>query len=318
MTEADWSAVLGQAMARVDPVDPKVLARVVRKRLSKFVALLPGVFAGEDPEAVHDLRVWSRRLQQALVMFFAKPRPGKVRRLRRSLRRVRGALGEWRNCDVQLELVGRECRRTRSQARRRAWSLFREYLFEKRARQVAAARRDLLKHDLAGFAANTKELSEGVLEEGPPEGLTEPLRASLEAARARWQSSLAQAQQTRQAVDIHQFRIATKRLRYRIELMHDLGNKEARPLLGYLKEVQEALGRWHDRQAFYQALAEAVARPEFLVRESNAARTLLVELAKSGARQLTSLEDIFCKVSARGAQAGSVAVLDVDSRTRET
>jgi CHAD domain len=73
------------------------LARLLRKRVKKFVALAPEVRADANPKTVHDVRVWSRRLQQAVSAFFPKPRSGKVRRLRRTPRRIRRVLGEWRN-----------------------------------------------------------------------------------------------------------------------------------------------------------------------------------------------------------------------------
>lgn len=275
-------------------VDNQALARLVRMRLKKFTSLLPRLLLGEDPESVHDVRVWSRRLQQSLVAPFPKPRPARVRRLRGTLRGVRRSLGEWRNCDVLLELIAREYRRTRSQAKRDAWELLRHYLLEKRGRQIAVARQKLFKQGLGDFIARVERMLENPGERD--QALTQPLRASVEAARAQWQSTLARAQETRQAADVHMFRIATKRLRYRIELLYDLGDKRTRPLLNSLKKLQEALGVWHDRQTLCQAIAEALARPDFLVRESKAAQILLAQLGKGVARQATAVDEILCLV----------------------
>ncbi|HEX5021274.1 MAG TPA: hypothetical protein VFX54_11470, partial [Candidatus Binatia bacterium] len=44
----------------------RALARLLRKRVKKFVALAPQVNAQANPKIVHDVRVWSRRLQQAV------------------------------------------------------------------------------------------------------------------------------------------------------------------------------------------------------------------------------------------------------------
>ena len=71
--------------------------RLLRKRVKKFVALVPAVLTAKDPEVVHDARVAGRRLQQAVSAFFPKPRSGKARQLRRTARRVRRALGDWRD-----------------------------------------------------------------------------------------------------------------------------------------------------------------------------------------------------------------------------
>ena len=63
--------------------DSNALTRLLRKRLERYVSIMPVVLVGDDPDAVHDVRVWSRRLQQSLVALFPKPRSGKVRKLRR-------------------------------------------------------------------------------------------------------------------------------------------------------------------------------------------------------------------------------------------
>ena len=164
--------------------------RLLRKRIKRFVALVPAVLAGNDPEVVHDARVASRRMQQAVSAFFPKPRSGKVRQLRRTARRVRRALGEWRNCDVLLELVGRQQRRARGEARRRAWELVRAYLLEKRSAESVRARKKLLRQDPADCAALAHRLLDhpSANSAGP---LGPRLSESMRDAWASWQSALA-------------------------------------------------------------------------------------------------------------------------------
>ena len=288
-----------QAREATQPSEPRpaaesrTLAQLVQKRLEKYVSLLPAVLAGDDPDAVHDVRVWSRRLQQSVTALFPKPRPAKVRRLRRPLRRVRRFLGEWRNCDVVLEMVLREQRRTRSKAKRQAWEQVRQHLLQKRSDQVARARKKLLRQDLVDFSGRIGKLIDQPRDEENAEALTVRLRAGIEAAWSRWESSLAQAMKTREPRDTHALRIATKAMRYRTELLHDLGDASTQPLLGWLKELQETLGLWHDRQVLYQMIAEALARPEFLLQESDAARTLLTVLEKDRSQQGTATDKIF-------------------------
>lgn len=274
-------------------VDREAMPQLVRKRLEKFVSLVATVMAGDDPETVHDARVWSRRLQQSLTALSPKPMPGKARRQRRTLRRVRRALGEWRDCDVVVQLVTRERRRTRSRAKRHAWELVLEYVREKRIRQVLRARQKLLKHDRADFAGRVHKLLDRRAGDEGAQPLAASLRASVENAWVQRQSALAHAEESREAGDIHMFRIAIKRLRYRVELVHDLGDRNTQPLLDWLKELQEALGIWHDHQTLHQAIAEALARPDFLLRKADTARTLLAELEKGRSRQSARVDEIF-------------------------
>lgn len=282
-----------QPSAARPAAESKTLEQLVQKRLGKYVSLLPSVLAGDDPDAVHDVRVGSRRLQQGLTALFPKPRPAKASKLRQILRRVRRFLGEWRNCDVVLEMVLRAQRRTRSKPKRQAWERVRQHLLQKRGDQAARARKKLLRQDLVDFSRRIGKLLDQSESEESTEALTVRLRAGIEAAWSRWESSLAQAMKTREPRDIHALRIATKAMRYRTELLHDLRDTSMQPLLDWLKELQEALGLWHDRQMLYQMIAEALARPEFLLRESDAARTLLTVLEKDRSQQGSATNEIF-------------------------
>ena len=270
----------------------RALTRLLRKRVKKFVALAPQVRADANPKIVHDVRVWSRRLQQAVSAFFPKPRSGKVRRLRRTPRRIRRALGEWRNCDVLLEIVAKRQRRTRSEAKRRAWAFVRDYLLQKRSKEVARAAKKLLRQDLADYAAVAHRLLGQPLVESP-EILMQRLGESVSGAWTKWQSALARAQETRAVEDLHGFRVATKVLRYRTELRYDVGGKQMKAQLKWLADLQEALGLWHDRQVLHQAVVEAVARAEILLSELPSARILLAELETDRSRQADDVEKIY-------------------------
>jgi CHAD domain-containing protein len=270
----------------------RAFTRLLRKRVKKFVALAPEAHAAADPNTIHDLRVWSRRLQQAIGAFFPKPRSGKARRLRRTPRRIRRALGEWRNCDVLLEIVARQQRRTRSEVKRRAWAFVRDYLLQKRSKEVARAGKKLLRQDLEDYAALAQRLL-GQPPDESPEILMQRICDSVQGAWTKWQSALTRAQETRAANDLHVFRIATKELRYRTELLYDVGGKQMKAQLKWLADLQESLGVWHDRQVLSQAVAEALARPDILLNAIQAARILLAELDKDHSRQAEDVEKIF-------------------------
>ena len=85
--------------------------------------------------------------------------------------------------------------------------------------------------------------------------------------------------------DLHAFRIATKDLRYRTELLYDVGHRQLKAQLKWLADLQDAIGVWHDRQVLDEAVAAAVARAEILLNELQSARILLAELEKDRSRQ---------------------------------
>jgi triphosphatase len=85
----------------------KKICQLAVCQLDRFMSFEPKVLRGGDPEAIHDMRVASRRLQQIVDVLHPRPQPREIRRLRRKMRRSRGALSDLRNCDVQLARVER-------------------------------------------------------------------------------------------------------------------------------------------------------------------------------------------------------------------
>jgi len=91
---------------------------------------------------------------------------------------------------------------------------------------------------------------------------------------------LREAQENPQVDQIHALRIAGKRLRYRAELLAELGEATAKPQVKTLKSLQDKLGDWHDRIVLLQLIAEFISRPEFLVDHPAAGRALLAEMER--------------------------------------
>jgi len=77
----------------------------------------------------------------------------------------------------------------------------------------------------------------------------------------RVRSAIQQAGQVYAAEQLHTVRIATKKLRYALELVADSRLAPVRPLLATLKRAQETLGRLHDLQIIEQHVAQLQALP---------------------------------------------------------
>jgi len=67
------SPVEESAAAR-DEEEWKKVRELAQKQLDRFMSFEPKVLRGDDPEAIHDMRVASRRLQQILDLVYPKPR----------------------------------------------------------------------------------------------------------------------------------------------------------------------------------------------------------------------------------------------------
>jgi CHAD domain-containing protein len=249
------------------------LKALALRHLNRFIALEPKVLRGDDPEAIHDIRVASRRLQQALDFLFPAP-PHGVRRLRRRIKRCRAVLSDVRNCDVFLERVSQQLARKRTSSRA-TWEAIRDYLESRRADEFARALRKLTKLNLASVYLALKEhltpLSSGTDSRGPvPVKLDElpPLavrvREALEPVWQKFEARLVESQQQPEGQTMHRARIAAKKLRYLVELIAELDVPGGREHLAWLRRLQTELGKWHDLEVMDQMLAEMIAKPGFL------------------------------------------------------
>jgi CHAD domain-containing protein len=265
------------------PIHPEEL---VHERVRRFMKLLPEVLNGEDEEAVHDLRVWSRRLQQILVTMFPKVPENRAGVVIHALRQARRALSRWRDCDVLLILLDRRLRRLRDPDEQQAWQVVRAYLSKKRKKEISRSRQKLARRRLFTLAQRTEHLlKDRRLETSSNGGETytgfmATLSESIRAAYADWQAALAHAAGSNSQADAHKLRIKTKRLRYRIELARDLADKELLLPLNWLKRMQDSLGQCHDRVQLALIATEAVANTELLLRGPRPASLLFKRLAR--------------------------------------
>src|SRR5262245_19749878 len=255
----------------------KKLLVVTQRRLEKFVSVFAKLLVSDHPNTIHDARVWSRRLQETFRVLLPSPRTGKNRKLVRTLRRVRRALGNCRNTDVTIGLIEDRLNARTASTAHKAWDLVRDYLREKREFEMARAREELAQNDITQFATRTQSvLSPNGLQQEPEQ----LLKRSVEEALAVWNEALKEAKENSQADQIHALRIAGKRLRYRAELLAELGDASMKPRVKSLKSLQDELGNWHDRYVLSQLIAEFIGRPDFLVEHPEAGRALLAQMER--------------------------------------
>jgi len=282
------------------------LERLVRLRMRKCLVLLPKILGADNANAVHDLRVWSRRSQQVVAMLHPKPAPA-VRKILRGLRQMRRSLSVWRDCDVLIHLLEERLRRVRNPEEKIAWEMVRDRAVRKRERQMRRARRSLAKSTLFTPAQDGKRLEDQILRQIDYAD-TDPrarLASSIAGAYERWRANLSRAGSSGDPADIHAFRIQTKRLRYRIELARDLGDRNTSAPLACLKRLQDRLGWWQDRYALAQLCAEALADPRFLFPHARAAAAMLKKLAGLRASQSDRIERLVAAIR-EGAESSAL------------
>lgn len=267
---------------KVHPVAPGEEWNKVRKlavrQLERFLSLEPKVLRGDDPSAIHDMRVASRRLQQVLDLLYPPPAAGEIRKLRRIIRRSRRSLSEVRNCDVLLKDVGARLTRKRT-SRREIWTAVEHYLHQRRSKSFEKALRKISKTNMAVFYVHLKghltlngakpepihhAQHDTETQEFVPELFYQRIRLALENMAKSFEDQIALSLRDPGPSVIHRARIATKRLRYLIEVIREFGVPGSDELLGWLRDLQHQLGNWHDLEVLEEMLIEMVARPEFL------------------------------------------------------
>src|SRR5262245_23000043 len=171
-------------------VDVSVQQRVLKqahKRLERFVTLFSKALVNGEPDTIHDLRVWSRRLQQTLRFILGKPAPSKSRKLIRTLRQVRQTYGPCRNLDVNIELIEQKHRAAGAAVVRQAWDMVREGLQAQRSDAISQARKKMARYDIVAFVTRAQAVMESAdLDAGGVEKLETTVRDAL----ADWHDAL--------------------------------------------------------------------------------------------------------------------------------
>jgi CHAD domain-containing protein len=150
------------------------------------------------------------------------------------------------------------------------------FLLMRRSESFLRAMRKFGKINLAVFYVNLKEflLHDKVHDHSPEHhhhgsGAPRPtfatdLTHALESAWSGFEDHIAESHRHSHPEIIHGARIATKRLRYLLEVFHEFGVAGSAEALVWLRQLQKHLGDWHDLEVLEQMMIEMLARPKFL------------------------------------------------------
>jgi CHAD domain-containing protein len=218
------------------------LLLLLRQRLTTLVDAMPAAQSG-DMRSVHQARVATRRLREALPVLRASVDNHALTRVRQQVRRMTRALGPVRELDVALahlqELGGR------SRVSSRALGCVRQAI----ARERLAKRRAMLAAITPGKVEKLRQRL-GHVSSGPE--TPQPVAALEEAAgrvarrAGRLAAAIHQAGGLYLADRLHLVRVATKKLRYALEVERELKRSKSTARITQLKRLQDLLGLTHD------------------------------------------------------------------------
>ncbi len=240
--------------------------RLWRKRLNELDAVWPEFVSGR-PTGLHKTRVASRRIREALPIVGVAT-PAKAKKLSKKMRALTRYLGPIRELDVELDIL--EDRSKTDGVPLRAIEMVRREVASRRQ----ALRQELTDNAPIGDIRKLLKKLERVAEKGA-RGKGQGANADVK-IEAEWRGVLAarlmrRAKALAAALEeagplyaperIHEVRIATKKLRYAVEIAQDAGIPAAALSVRMLKRHQARLGRLHDLQILLKHVRETEALP---------------------------------------------------------
>jgi CHAD domain-containing protein len=270
--EAAHSAVAAAPAARppkivLAPGDPAVAAAqtALRQGLEALRFHETAALAGEV-EAIHQLRVATRRLRALVELFSGVLHGTRVRVLRRDLPWVGQTAGVTRECDVIEQLIRDRSARLDSTLRESLAPIY----------EALSARRRSEHGNLAAKLTSTRyqtilgRLASAPVRKIPPAVTVRALAPTMLRPIARGTMSAgAKLKPGCPPERMHRLRIRLKRLRYALEMMDALAGKRTRKAARELAALQDLLGLHNDVVVavawMREYAADAVAPPHALL-----------------------------------------------------
>jgi CHAD domain-containing protein len=245
--------------------NPADLQRGIEKYLmtqsSQVFAPAVDVAAKADADALHQMRVHSRRLRIGLQFFSALFDPGELRQMQRQLRRLTRTLGEMRTLDVNVQLLRRAATHLPAATRPARTTLEHALLAERIVRLAEV--RDLLEALRVGkFELRIRALVSREDRQFDPKRLVKDATAQLDELRRMLRRRLRRYDRKQSGSAFHKLRIAVKKYRYGLEAAQAVFAVKVSARIRAVETLQDLMGAAHDVEVLEDYLGHAQARHE--------------------------------------------------------
>jgi CHAD domain-containing protein len=241
------------------------LVRLLERRTRALNRHLPRAMAGDDT-GVHQARVASRRLREAVPVLTDGLTGSQRGKAGRKIRRLTRALGSVRELDVTLHLLDEIGEKPG--VPRPALLDVRAHVIEERERGRAVMHERLAAVNADKLAKRLEAVRVALLQPTPDHNWRAALASRIAKRARRLERAIADAGQIYGPEALHQVRIAAKKLRYAVEIASESGAAPASATMRTLKRVQDTLGRLHDLQVLQHHVAAVAAAPRPANRET--------------------------------------------------
>jgi CHAD domain-containing protein len=227
-------------------------AEVIQRNLSAFRKEIPGVLKSRDIEYVHRLRVASRRLDMAVVVFQSCHTAKRVKTWQKELHQIARILGRARDLDIQAACVKDFLKRSDSAELRPGVRRLVLRVMQKRKR-VQGKLLDALKslekrHTLESLEVRSgKQVeSQKILNDRNLELIITFAGLKIQPVLEDFLSYDSFVDHVEAVEELHAMRIAAKKLRYTLECFSVVFKENLTDYLATMRTIQDQLGMIHD------------------------------------------------------------------------
>ncbi len=226
----------------------------LRARSDDFFLRLTRARETFDAEAIHDLRVSSRRLREGITLFSHCFRKRQFSPISKELKSLTSMLGAIRNTDEALLFFMPLAREGGTETAAAVMNVV-AVLQETRGEEQRKLKRELKKIDPGALLGRIDEICSNPRIFNPSaNNLFQPvadfLLESVSVRESALLELLPEALVEENIAAQHRLRIAVKRFRYRLEFLAPLARDDYKGVYGTVKEYQDVLGQMHDLDVF--------------------------------------------------------------------
>jgi len=232
------------------------LSRAVELRLAQLQTLRDFERTDNPIEAVHQLRVASRRLRTFVDMFAAFVDPALVGSVRAPLREVTQAMRDLRDADVQALGLEARLRQATSEPERIAVNHLLDRVRRRRRRCAESAEKRVKQLDLGELAAGLRSMLDQAALRAQAPSASYRLVAELAYRPVVDRARAAAPDEAPSAKAMHAFRLALKELRYGSELIEPALGDRFEAIHEHAKRLQDLLGEHQDWVEFEKLVSK--------------------------------------------------------------
>lgn len=230
----------------------------LQHQMEKLTKSKKAVLENYDPTGIHDTRVATRRLRDALkILENTVYEPQKTEYYRKQLHKLTTELGVARDTDVFLEDL-HKYKAGLDEEQAAGLQYLEQYLENKRKQARIATLKIMRKHKIQQALRSLEDFvntpNAGTIDHSDKGGSVKPWRVRDFVASIIWKNyegmlayqPVMDEYENATMTNLHQLRIAAKHLRYTLEFFSNALPNKAADLISQITEIQDYLGKLHD------------------------------------------------------------------------